>query len=392
MNSKKNLTILGIETSCDETAVSLLKATPTNKGVDFEIISNVVNSQIELHKKYGGVVPEVAARAHIEKILPAITLGLPQKYTPPDIIAVTHGPGLITSLLIGVETAKTLSYTWQKPLIGINHLKAHIYANWLMSSHTLTQQSFPALCLIVSGGHTELVLMKNHYQFRKIGQTRDDAAGECFDKVAKLLGLGYPGGPIISHYAEKAPSPAISPAIDLPRPMIHSHNFDFSFSGLKTAVLYLLKDKSRGLRLRNDKGGMRDDKGEVSKKDMKKLPQSARNKKQQFIAAVCNEVQQAIIDVLIAKTIRAAQLYKVQSVILCGGVAANKQLRKQLENKINHLPYNINFFVPPIKFCTDNASMIAAAAYFKYQNLTIKQKKQLKKNWQTIKVDPNLEI
>lgn len=389
MANKKHLTILGIETSCDETAVSLLKVPrpPRGgqgterlaKGVNFEIISNVVNSQISLHKKYGGVVPEVAARAHIENIIPAITLALPKKYTRPDIIAVTHGPGLITSLLVGVETAKTLSYIWQRPIIGINHLKAHIYANFLNNKSSIINHKslFPALCLIVSGGHTELVLMNDHYKFQKIGQTRDDAAGECFDKVAKLLDIGYPGGPIISQYAEKAPRASKTSNIKLPRPMINSRNFDFSFSGLKTAVLYLLKDTKFT---------------PISKKQMKKLPQSARNNKQQFIAGLCNEVQQAIIDVLIAKTIRAAKKFNVKSVILCGGVAANKELRKQLESKVHSLCSKVNFLVPPKNLCTDNASMIAAAAYFKYQNLTIKQKKQLKDNWQTITVDPNLEI
>lgn len=372
------MTILGIETSCDETAACILKVKSLKNRTNFEIISNVVSSQILIHQKYGGIVPEVAARAHIEKILLVIKTVLNNKTkTHIDLIAVTNGPGLITSLLVGVETAKILSYIWKKPLISINHLKGHIYANWLCLNNINSKSLFPAICLIVSGGHTELVLMKNHVRYQKIGQTRDDAAGECFDKIAKLLNLGYPGGPVISKHAEKFhPRPGIT-NLKLPRPMIKSQNFDFSFSGLKTAVLYLTKQKKFT---------------PINRESAKKLHQKARSGKIKFVSALCAEAQQAIIDVLISKTIRAAKKFNVKSVILCGGVAANKELRKQLESAVCSLPFKSNFYVPPRKFCTDNAAMIAVAAYFKYCNLTTKQFNNLKNNWQKIKVDPGLEI
>ena len=362
MDNKKYLTILGIETSCDETAASLLKVIPKNKGVRFEIISNVVSSQVSIHRQYGGIVPEMAARAHIGKIIPVIESCLkkmPRAKKLPDLIAVTSGPGLITSLLVGVETAKTLSYVWQKPLLGINHLKGHVAVNFMSGNN---QQIFPAVCLIVSGGHSELVLMKNYNQYQKIGQTRDDAAGECFDKVAKLLNIGYPRGPVISQWAEQF-SPTIKTIkISLPRPMINSNDFDFSFSGLKTAVFYLIKKQKHKL---SDK---------------------------KFVQAVCAETQQAIVDVLVSKTIRAAKKFKAKSVILCGGVAANKELRKQLKFQVGNLNSRINFLVPPLNLCTDNAVMIAAAAYFKFKNLTKIQQNRLINNWQKIKTNPNLEI
>jgi len=207
--------ILGIETSCDETAVAVAK--------DNNILSNVVASQIDIHKKYGGVVPEVAAREHVLKILPVINEAMNDasiKKEKIDAIAVTNGPGLVTSLLSGLETAKTLSYAWNKSLIGVNHIEGHIYANFIGNSNT----KFPALILTVSGGHTMLVLMKGHGQYKILGETRDDAAGEAFDKAAQLLGLSYPGGPIVSAEAEKSKK---SNSISLPRPMIHSKDYDF---------------------------------------------------------------------------------------------------------------------------------------------------------------------
>lgn len=336
--------ILAIETSCDETSIAILEA----KNGQFKILSNLVASQINIHKKYGGIVPEVAARKHIEVILPLLDEALKNlKKKKIDYIATTYGPGLITSLLIGIETAKALSYVWQKPLIGINHLEGHIYANWLSSEKDKIK--FPALCLVVSGGHTELVLMKNHGQYKKIGETLDDAAGECFDKVAKLLEIGYPGGPIISQLAKNG-NPH---AFNLPRPMIKSGNYDFSFSGLKTAVLY----KLQGLKFR---------------------PQN-------FLPDFCASFQQAVVDVLLEKTIKAAKEYKVKSIVLGGGVVANKELRKQLEEKVKKELHQVNLFIPPLEFCTDNAAMIASAAYFH----------ALKKDfidWKKLKVDPNLNF
>ena len=270
--------ILGIESSCDETAAALVDYT----GGRFSVLSNVVASQIEIHKKTKGVVPEVAARCHVEAIIPVIKEAM-QNETKPDAIAITKGPGLVTSLRIGVDTARTLSFFWGVPMIGVNHLEGHIYASVLQN----TAIEFPALCLVVSGGHTELVLMKKHLDYKIIGETRDDAAGEAFDKVAKILDLGYPGGPEISKLAKEG-NPK---AIDFPRPMIDSKDFDFSFSGLKTAVLYYVKNlKPKTYNLKPD---------------------------------ICASFEQAVVDVLVAKTICAAKKYKVKTVILGGGVSAN---------------------------------------------------------------------
>ncbi len=362
--------ILGIESSCDETAASLLRVKPSKRGITLKILSNIVWSQTSIHRQYGGIVPEVAARAHIGKILPVIKEALePLSNLKIDLIAVTNGPGLVTSLLVGVEVAKTLSYARRIPLLPINHLSGHIYANFIDKSPispSHLQNIFPAICLIVSGGHTELGLMKKPGQYKKIGQTRDDAAGECFDKTAKLLDIGYPGGPIIARYAAKSDRKAEIRNFELPRPMLKSKDFDFSFSGLKTAVLYLVKRQ--------------------------KLSQKIGKEKTKFIRAVCAETQQAIIDVLIAKTIRAARQFKVKSIILGGGVVANSQLRKQLEINVYNLPFQINLLIPPKNLCTDNAAMIAAAGYFKYQNLKTKEINNLTNNWRKIKVKPNLEI
>ena len=350
--------ILGIETSCDETAVSLIQIKSLKKGMNFKILSNIVSSQVPIHRQYGGIIPEVAARAHIENILPVIKKSLkdinPKKI---DLIAVTQGPGLITSLLVGLETAKTLAYAYQKPLMGINHLEGHLAANFIEHE---PKNIFPAISLIVSGGHTELGLIKKPGQYQKIGQTRDDAAGECFDKIAKLLKIGYPGGPVISQMAEKMKNKPTN--ITLPRPMIKTNDFDFSFSGLKTAVLYFVKKNKNKLK----------------------------NKKN--IQSICAESQQAIIDVLIFKTIKASKKYKAKSVLLSGGVAANQELREQLRLHVCKLPNHVKFFVPLKNLCTDNAVMIAAAAALKFKSLTSLQKKKLKDNWQKIKVNSNLEI
>lgn len=330
--------ILGIETSCDETAAALVQI----KSGKFKILSNVVLSQINIHKKYGGVVPEIAARKHLENIIPVLERTLAQAKTTPnqiDKIAVTVGPGLITSLMVGIETAKTLAYAWDKPIVPINHLKAHLYANWLENKAI----KFPAMALIVSGGHTELIYMKSKTSLKKIGQTVDDAAGEAFDKVAQLLGLGYPGGPVISKLAKQGDAKAF----DFPRPMINSKDFNFSFSGLKTAVRYTLE----------------------------KLPPTS----YLLQANTCASFQQAVIDTLVTKTIKAAEQYQVKTIMLSGGVAANELLRKTLAEKAKKL--QLDFFKPAQFLCTDNAAMIAAAANFEKPIA-----------WQKIKVNPNLEI
>ena len=372
-HNKKRFIILGIETSCDETAASLLEIKHQKNKPSFKILSKVIASQIPIHSKYGGIIPELAAREHIKKIIPVIKKSLTLNPSAIDLIAVTTGPGLITSLLVGVESAKTLAYAWEKPLMPINHLKGHIAVNFINN-----QPQFPALGLIVSGGHTELVLIKKYNQYKKIGQTRDDAAGECFDKVAKLLGLGYPGGPIISQYAQKAKE--VRKEIKLPRPMLNSLDYDFSFSGLKTAVLYLVHPvKSR-------KAG-----SPTAKFNRGTKLQKFKND-EKLISQICKETQQAIIDVLIKKTLKAAREFNVKSIILGGGVIANKELRIQFSEKIKELKIPAKLLIPAREFCPDNATMIAAAAYFKYINSTNKQIDNLKNNWKKIKANPNLEI
>jgi len=356
------MVILGIETSCDDTGIALIEG--GSQGC--RILSNIVSSQIKIHAPYGGVVPNLAARAHLENIKPclekALRLGFRNRSSKKiGLIAVTIGPGLIPSLLVGTNFAKALAYAWQKPIMGINHIEGHIYANWL---NPASQIDFPALCLVVSGGHTQLILMKGHGKYKLLGQTRDDAAGEAFDKVAKLLNLGYPGGPIISQKAKKG-NPR---AFDLPRPMLKTNDFDFSFSGLKTAVLYLVKRQHQGLSLRYS----------PSKKDciLETVP----------VSDISASFQQAVIDVLIIKTIKAAKEYKVKTVMLSGGVAANQELRRQMEQAVKKELSKAKFQMPEIKLCTDNAAMIASAAFYK------KGPALLKQNWLKIKADANLTI
>ena len=335
--------ILGIETSCDDTGIALIEK--NSKG--FRILSNVISSQIKIHAPYHGVVPNLAAREHLKNIEPCLKQALEQaKYPKIDLIAVTIGSGLIPCLLVGVNFAKALAYNWQKPIIEINHIEGHIYANWLSAVMT---NKFPILCLVVSGGHTQLVLIKGYGKYQLLGQTRDDAAGEAFDKVAKLLNLGYPGGPIISQKAKQG-NPK---AFDLPRPMINSNNFDFSFSGLKTAVLY-----------------------EVRK--IKKLSSD-------YINDMAASFQQAAIDVLISKTIKAAKEYKVKNVMLSGGVAANKELRKQMAQAVKNSLPNSNFYIPNSILCTDNAAMIAVAAFHKEKPIS-------KQSWHEIEANANLKL
>lgn len=321
--------ILGIESSCDESAAAVLEAT----GQKAKILSNIISSQIDIHVRYGGVVPEIAAREHVLRILPVIEESLRKakiNYRQLKAIAVTQGPGLVSSLLAGTETAKALSLAWQKPLIPVHHIIGHIYASFLDSSPV---PKFPLIALVVSGGHSNLIYMKDHYNFKIIGETRDDAAGEAYDKAAKMLGLSYPGGPIIAKYAEKFRKSKKPSTLELPRPMIYSKDFDFSFSGLKTALLYKLqKDKSW------------------------------KNK----ITEYCLAVESAIVDTLVYKSLKSIDKYQVKSFVLAGGVAANKELRAQLLDKINKNYPNTSVFLPELAYTTDNAAMIASAAYFSY--------------------------
>ncbi len=356
--------VLGIETSCDDTGIALIEK--NSKG--FKILSNVISSQIKIHAPYHGVVPNLAAREHLKNIEPCLKQALEQaKYPKIDLIAVTIGPGLIPCLLVGVNFAKALAYNWQKPIIGINHIEGHIYANWLSAVMT---NKFPILCLVVSGGHTQLVLIKGHGKYQLLGQTRDDAAGEAFDKVAKLLNLGYPGGPIISQKAKQG-NPK---AFDLPKPMINSNNFDFSFSGLKTAVLYEIKKKRPRL-----------DEYILPLSERKNVALKARPISDQYIDDMAASFQQAAIDVLISKTIKAAKEYKVKNVMLSGGVAANKELRKQMAQEVKNSLPNSNFYIPDSILCTDNAAMIAVAAFHKEKPIS-------KQTWRKIQANANLKL
>lgn len=333
--------ILGIESSCDETGASIVE-----DGV--QIVSNVLASSIAIQRKWGGVVPEQAAREQIKSIVPVISESI-ENLNDIDAIAVTVGPGLIGSLLVGVETAKTLAYAWNKPIIPVNHLVGHIYGCWLKENtkEDFNVPEFPALGLLVSGGHTELVIMGSHGKFKLISTTRDDAAGEAFDKTARLLGLSYPGGPSISKAASLVTKK--DSCITLPRPLLDNSSLDFSFSGLKTAVLYEVK------------------KQKILSGD--------------FISQMAFEIQESITEVLVKKTFIAAEKFKPKSLLLCGGVAANKRLRERFEEKMNDYP-KIQFYCPPIQYCTDNAVLVASAAYFNYSPIA----------WQEINANPSLEI
>ncbi|MDI6883119.1 MAG: tRNA (adenosine(37)-N6)-threonylcarbamoyltransferase complex transferase subunit TsaD [Patescibacteria group bacterium] len=437
---------MAIDTSCDDTCVAILKIVPTlsssalnressisnqetldeiGENCKLKILSNVVSSQVKLHQKYGGVYPTLAKREHRCNLAPVLKESLLkarllkskiknkklktqirnkkikkflvrenilykrlkeflEKYQKPEIdaIAVTVGPGLEPCLWQGVNFAKALCFWWDLPVIPVNHIEAHLFANWLrpissklkIKNKKLKTQikneeiKFPAVCLVVSGGHTQLILMtpirktsfsngtRKNWKYKIIGETRDDAAGECFDKTARILGLPYPGGPAIAQQAGQLKSKVKNQKskIILPRPMINSKDYDLSFSGLKTAVLY----------------------------DFRKRPEKVRTSKE-YIREMAKEIQQAIIDVLIKKTIRAAKNYKAKTIILGGGVVANQEFRKQLGTIIKKQLPNTYYLKPKTCFCTDNAAMVALAGYFN---------KNKKKNWKEIKANANLRM
>ncbi|MBW8012102.1 MAG: tRNA (adenosine(37)-N6)-threonylcarbamoyltransferase complex transferase subunit TsaD [Chloroflexi bacterium] len=318
--------ILGIETSCDETAAAVVENGRT-------ILSNVVASQTELHAKYGGIFPEVASREHIRTIYTVVEEALEQAHmalSDLDAIAATRGPGLAGSLVVGLNMAKGLALGSEKPIIGINHLEAHLYSAWLQvddEDEPLDEPEFPILALIVSGGHTELVLVKDYLQYERLGGTLDDAAGEAFDKVGRLLELGYPGGPAIQEAAKNGDKDAFK----LPRAWLEE-TWNFSFSGLKTAVLHTVRDLE-------------------SKKKNNPLP----------TADLAASFQEAVVDVLVTKTRYAAQEYSVNELLVAGGVSANRSLRA---NIAKGAPGRVH--IPPIELCTDNAAMIAAAGYYRF--------------------------
>lgn len=327
--------ILGIETTCDETGVAIVEDGK-------KIISNFVSSSVFVHKKFGGVVPEVAAREQIKAIIPLLKKSyIGRNGHNIDAVAVSYGPGLIGSLLIGVETAKALSYIWKKPLIGVNHLIGHVYSCWLQENPKFQTQNskfpeFPLVALVVSGGHTDLLLMKDNGKYHWLGGTRDDAAGEVFDKVARELGLSYPGGPEIERVARNRPrfqskSKSQISNFKFTRPMIYKDNLDFSFSGLKTQVVNKIRNS--------------------------KLPDD-------IICEIAFQFQEAVVDTLVSKTVKAAKQNSVRSIVVAGGVAANERLRDKM-HEVGAVE-NLNIFFPEKENSIDNGAMIAAAAYFNF--------------------------
>ncbi|MCL4545655.1 MAG: tRNA (adenosine(37)-N6)-threonylcarbamoyltransferase complex transferase subunit TsaD [Chloroflexi bacterium] len=328
--------VLGIETSCDETSVALVAA---GRGV----LCNIVSSQVELHRQYGGVVPEIAARQHLANILPVLDevfTRVPDAWSRVRAVAVTHGPGLAGALLIGVNAAKALAFSRNLPLVGVNHLEAHIYSNWLYEAgeEAGSEPELPAVALIVSGGHTELILMRDHGRFERLGSTRDDAAGEAFDKVARIVGLSYPGGPAIQRAAEGqlgSSRPGNPQAFLLPRAQL-GETLDFSFSGLKTAAQRLIQKQREALASPT-------------------IPAD-------LLADLAASFQEAVVAALISQTLTALRLYQPRSLLLAGGVAANARLRTLIRERST-----VPVWVPPLRYCTDNAAMVAGAAHFRIQ-------------------------
>ncbi len=312
--------VLGVESSCDETACAIVKDGK-------EVLSNVVLSQIDIHTKFGGVVPEIASREHVYNVSMCFEEAFKKANLKPediDLVAVTEGPGLIGSLLVGVNAAKTFALMYNKPLIGINHLAGHIYANAI--EHDM---KFPSIALLVSGGNTELIYMKEHFSFELIGETLDDAVGEAYDKVARVVGIGYPGGPIVDKLAHLG-----TDTYHLPRVTLGNDNYNFSFSGLKSAVINL-----------NHNYEQRGEKIDVNN--------------------LCASFQEAVTDVLCEKALKACREYNVKQLIVAGGVSANKGLKEKLNRENTNK--NLEICIPSIKYCTDNAVMIAAAGYYRYQ-------------------------
>ncbi len=317
----ENVYILALETSCDETAAAVVK-----NGLTIE--SNIIASQVDWHREYGGVVPEIASRKHLEFINPVIEKAMVEanlEFKDISAVAATYGPGLVGGLLVGLTAAKALSFALHKPFIGVNHIAGHIYANFI--SHRDIE--LPVICLTVSGGHTDLLYFTEPGNYDILGRTRDDAAGEAFDKVARFLELGYPGGPVIEKEARRG-NPR---TINFTRALINEDNYDFSFSGLKTAVINYVHNKKQ--------------KGEEIN-----------------IADLAASFQMAVIDMLVSKILKAVKHYEIGSVMLSGGVAANKALRQRLTEEIE--PFGLPLYYPDNILCTDNAAMIASVAYYKY--------------------------
>ncbi len=394
--------ILAIETSCDETAISIIDARGGFSAPKFTVLSNQLFSQASIHAKYGGVFPNVAKREHSKSLVPLLKLALKEakmsvqrkkpllsekdadlykktlsrehelleqflvfiktaKKPKIDVIAVTEGPGLEPALWVGINFAKALSYAWNIPLVPINHMEGHIVAALLENSQkkdeiSIPKIDFPVLALLISCGHTELVLIKTWLKYKILGRTRDDAVGEAFDKVARMLKMPYPGGPHISRLAESVPDK--SSRFPLPRPMLYSDDFDFSFSGLKTAVLYTVK----------------------------KIPRLTNKIK----AEIANEFENSVVEVLLKKTLKAAKQYKVKTILIGGGVSANKRIRTQFKNEIEKLP-DTTLCVPKQELSTDNALMIAVAAYFR-TTASLPGQAKTKKSASVLTADGNLSL
>ena len=333
------LKILGIETSCDETAVGVVEDGRS-------LLSNIVSSQVELHSPYGGVVPEVASRQHIRDMTPAVERALADggvRLEEVDIVAATYGPGLAGSLLTGLNTAKALSFSLGKPLIGVNHLEGHIYASWLARGEQDPPEEspgFPLACLIASGGHTDLILMEGHGKYRLVGRTRDDAAGEAFDKAARILGLGFPGGPEIQKASESATADNLPP---LPRAWMRD-TLDFSFSGVKTALLHLAQNQ-----------GVYPPDPDVT------IAGEERERVQRLVSELAANFQESLVEVMVVKTIDMANRFGAKGILLGGGVTANARLRAEM-TRASSLPV----IIPPPVLCTDNGAMIASCAYYQF--------------------------
>jgi N6-L-threonylcarbamoyladenine synthase len=408
---------LAIETSCDDTAVAIVEQNEANGSVS--VRANFLSSQVALHAAWGGVVPNLAAREHSRNLQPLIEAAFAETKLAPqdiDLISVTAGPGLVPALVIGVQTAKTLAYRWRKPLLGIHHIEGHIYANFIRNdqfpsinfqknhnnqapiSKKSDGLSFPLLALVVSGGHTQLVLMRDHFDYEILGETQDDAVGEAFDKVAKMVGLPYPGGPVVARCASNfqasisnfqknsksnlTPNPArngersdsgrplliqgegaIPFNITLPRPMIHSGDFKFSFSGIKTAVLYTIQ---------------------------RQTPEIVAS--QEFINAICYEFQNAAVEVLVSKTKQALEKYNSKTVVIAGGVSANTHLREQLASMIARDFPDTAFRMPEFTYSLDNAAMIGAAALLRWQHLSKSDRAAARETWRTLEPNANLKL
>ncbi len=368
-----NSTILALETSCDETAAAVVRDGRV-------VLSNVVASQLDAHRRYGGIVPEVASRQHILSLTPVLEealAALPGGWHDLNAVAATYGPGLSGALLTGLNAAKAIAWQRDLPLVGVNHLEAHIYANWLDvdapavgnagqvgrvdESVAATQPQFPLVALVVSGGHTLLVLLRDHGDYETLGQTRDDAVGEAFDKVARILGLGYPGGPAIQQIAA-----GVQGAMTLPRAWLRD-SYDFSFSGLKTAVLHKVQEhREREARVTQGKpkGARGADAVSRNAQTERGLPSPKADETPlgaQFVAQMAYAFQESVVDVLVKKTVDAARQFGATEILLAGGVAANIRLRAELSRRAS-----IPVRYPPIALCTDNAAMVAAAAYYRF--------------------------